>query len=44
MKLRNWLPTKYLTEENPVIGLSFEVGYARLHVGWLTVSQIPFLS
>lgn len=32
MKLRNWLPTKYLTEENPVIGLSFEVGYARLAV------------
>lgn len=32
MKLRNWLPTKYLTEENPVIGLSFEVGYARIAV------------
>ena len=32
MKLRNWLPTKYLTEENPVIGLSFEVGYARMAV------------
>lgn len=32
MKLRNWLPTKYLTEENPVIGLSFEVGYARVAV------------
>lgn len=32
MKLRNWLPTKYLTEENPVIGLSFEVGWARMAV------------
>lgn len=32
MKLRNWLPAKYLTEENPVIGLSFEVGYARIAV------------
>lgn len=32
MKLRNWLPTKYLTEENPVIGMSFEVGYARMAV------------
>lgn len=32
MKLRNWLPTKYLTEENPMIGLSFEVGYARIAV------------
>lgn len=32
MKLRNWLPTKYLTEENPVIGLSFEVGFRRLLV------------
>lgn len=32
MKLRNWLPTKYLTEDNPVIGLSFEVGFRRLLV------------
>jgi len=32
MKLRNWLPTKFLTEENPFIGLSFEVGYRRLAV------------
>lgn len=32
MKLRNWLPVKYLTEGNPVIGLSFEVGYRRLLV------------
>lgn len=32
MKLRNWLPTKYLTEENPFIGMSFEVGYGRIAV------------
>lgn len=32
MKLNTTLPSKYLTEGNPVIGLSFEVGYRRLLV------------
>lgn len=32
MKLNTTLPSKYLTEGNPVIGLSFEVGYRRMLV------------